>query len=238
MAIDKITLAAARKYTDESLLGGGAIKGKNCIISSITPTPIGNDVVFSYTLDDGTQKTSSMTVNNGKDGSTITDIEIKEISNEYHLICTVADAEGNNTEIDAGIIPNAKVKTASKTEAGIVKIGNGLEIDDNGVLSADIGTTVIEISRAEYDALTDEEREDKVYYIYDDNDTFSPPKIQLDRNADDNGVLMTVTNSDGTVSTSTIYDGKPAESEYKIEGEMLIIDNKSDATVVDEVLVL
>ena len=191
---------------------------------------------LKFVFNDGS--TQNMVFPTPKSGASITDVNIKEISNEYHLICTITDADGNETEIDAGIIPNAKVQIASKTTAGIVKVGDNLEITSDGTLSAIGGGKPYEISKADYDALTDEERKDKVFYVYDDDDTFSPPKIQLDRNADDNGVLMTVTNSDGTVSTSTIYDGKPAESEYKIEGEMLIIDNKSDATVVDEILVL
>lgn len=191
---------------------------------------------ITFVFNDGS--TQNMVFPNPKSGASITDVNIKEISNEYHLICTITDADGNETEIDAGIIQNAKVQIASKTTAGIVKVGDNLEITSDGTLSAIGGGKPYEISKADYDALTEEERKDKVFYVYDDDDTFSPPKIQLDRNADDNGVLMTVTNSDGTVSTSTIYDGKPAESEYKIEGEMLIIDNKSDATVVDEILVL
>lgn len=226
-------------------------KGCNVIVDTVVYALLNKKIrglmsgVQSVTVDGTTLKfvfndgsTQNMVFPNPKNGASITDVNIKEISNEYHLICTITDADGNETEIDAGIIPNAKVQIASKTTAGIVKVGDNLEITSDGTLSAIGGGKPYEISKADYDALTEEERKDKVFYVYDDDDTFSPPKIQLDRNADDNGVLMTVTNSDGTVSTSTIYDGKPAESEYKIEGEMLIIDNKSDATVVDEILVL
>ena len=226
-------------------------KGCNVIVDTVVYALLNKKIrglmsgVQSVTVDGTTLKfvfndgsTQNMVFPTPKSGASITDVNIKEISNEYHLICTITDADGNETEIDAGIIPNAKVQIASKTTAGIVKVGDNLEITSDGTLSAIGGGKPYEISKADYDALTEEERKDKVFYVYDDDDTFSPPKIQLDRNADDNGVLMTVTNSDGTVSTSTIYDGKPAESEYKIEGEMLIIDNKSDATVVDEILVL
>lgn len=208
------------------------IRGLMSGVQSVTV----DGTTLKFVFNDGS--TQNMVFPTPKSGASITDVNIKEISNEYHLICTITDADGNETEIDAGIIPNAKVQIASKTTAGIVKVGDNLEITSDGTLSAIGGGKPYEISKADYDALTEEERKDKVFYVYDDDDTFSPPKIQLDRNADDNGVLMTVTNSDGTVSTSTIYDGKPAESEYKIEGEMLIIDNKSDATVVDEILVL
>ena len=208
------------------------IKG---LVSGIQSASV-DGTTIKFTMNDGSVQT--MVFPTPKDGASVTDLEVKKVADKYHLIGTITDANGNDTEIDAGEIPGADVSIATKTTAGIVKVGDNLEITSDGTLSAIGGGKPYEISKADYDALTDEERKDKVFYVYDDDDTFSPPKIQLDRNADDNGVLMTVTNSDGTVSTSTIYDGKPAESEYKIEGEMLIIDNKSDATVVDEILVL
>lgn len=62
------TLAASKKFTSESLLGGGAVVGKNVTISSITPIDGGNRITFSYTLDNGTAKTSTLDVMNGKDG--------------------------------------------------------------------------------------------------------------------------------------------------------------------------
>lgn len=208
------------------------IKG---LVSGIQSASV-DGTTIKFTMNDGSVQT--MVFPTPKDGASVTDLEVKKVADKYHLIGTITDANGNDTEIDAGEIPGADVSIATKTTAGIVKVGDNLEITSDGTLSAICGGKPYEISKADYDALTEEERKDKVFYVYDDDDTFSPPKIQLDRNADDNGVLMTVTNSDGTVSTSTIYDGKPAESEYKIEGEMLIIDNKSDATVVDEILVL
>lgn len=63
------TLAASKKFTSESLLGGGAIVGKNVTISSITPIDGGNRITFSYTLDDGTVKTSTLDVMNGINGT-------------------------------------------------------------------------------------------------------------------------------------------------------------------------
>ena len=66
--------ALAKNYVKQTVLGGGAVVGKNVIISSIEPIYdateiIGNRITFSYTLDNGTEKTSSMDVMNGKDGS-------------------------------------------------------------------------------------------------------------------------------------------------------------------------
>ena len=68
MAIDLVSMILANDYTEESLLGGGAVVGKNVTISSITPIEGGNKVTFSYTLDNGTVKTSSMNVMDGIDG--------------------------------------------------------------------------------------------------------------------------------------------------------------------------
>lgn len=77
--------ALSQSYTKESLLGGGAVVGKNVIISSIDPIDGGNRITFSYTLDDGTVKTSTMDVMDGKDGSAtippeyVTEDELKEL---------------------------------------------------------------------------------------------------------------------------------------------------------------
>ena len=68
MGINIETLVTAKKFTSETVLGGGAVVGKNVTISSITPIEGGNRVTFSYTLDNGTVKTSTLDVMDGKDG--------------------------------------------------------------------------------------------------------------------------------------------------------------------------
>ena len=68
MGISIETLVAAKKFTSETVLGGGAVVGKNVTISSITPIDGGNRITFSYTLDNGTVKTSTLDVMNGVDG--------------------------------------------------------------------------------------------------------------------------------------------------------------------------
>ena len=71
MGISIETLVASKKFTSETVLGGGAVVGKNVTISSIAPIDGGNRITFSYTLDNGTTKTSTLDVMNGvagKDG--------------------------------------------------------------------------------------------------------------------------------------------------------------------------
>ena len=139
------------------------------LVSGVQSASVSGTTI-TFTMNDGSKQI--MKFPTPKDGASITNVNIKKISNEYHLICTIADADGNETEIDAGIIPNTKVQIASKSTAGIVKVGDNLEITTDGTLSAIGGGKPYEISKAEYDALTDDERKDKVYYVYDDNEGY------------------------------------------------------------------
>lgn len=63
--MEAVTLGAAQSYTDEALKGMGALKGKNCTIESITELEKEMEVVFQWTLDDGTVKKESMKVPKG-----------------------------------------------------------------------------------------------------------------------------------------------------------------------------
>lgn len=104
MGLNILTLGSSKTYTRESLLGGGSVVGKNVTISSIASIDGGNRVTFSYTLDDGTVKTSTMDVMNGKDGVEGISITNVTISATNHLICTMSDG----SKIDAGEFPTFK----------------------------------------------------------------------------------------------------------------------------------
>jgi len=123
--MDIETLALAKKYTDDSILGGGAIKGKNCVISDITPTAAGHEITFQWTLDDGTVQSQTIAVLDGVDGQDgdqgpqgedgprgigIKDVEIDA---NNHLIITFDD----DTTEDAGQII-APIDTTSSTAQG------------------------------------------------------------------------------------------------------------------------
>ena len=67
--MDLVTLAKAKKYTDDSIEGtSGVLKGKNCTIKSIEKIDGVNTVTFQWTADDGSVKTSTMQVSDGIDG--------------------------------------------------------------------------------------------------------------------------------------------------------------------------
>ena len=191
---------------------------------------------ITFTMNDGS--TQNMVFPNPKSGASITDVNIKEISNEYHLICTITDADGNETEIDAGIIPNAKVQIASKTTAGIVKVGDNLEITSDGTLSAVGGGKPYEISKADYDALTEEERKDKVFYVYDDDEGYDGNNTELDTAMSDtseNGVQNKVIKAyvDDTIKEETTQIEAQLQDTIQESVEQAVSDAMSNSSGSD-----
>ena len=65
MGLNILTLGSSKTYTDESLLGLGALKGAPCTIKSITEVDGGQKVTFEWTGTSGTKQTSEMIVKNG-----------------------------------------------------------------------------------------------------------------------------------------------------------------------------
>lgn len=101
--MDAVTYALCKKYIKDSMLGGGAVVGKNVTISSITETDDGNVVTFSYTLDNGTVKTSTMTVKNGEQGNGIVKVEkIKSVDLVDTYRMTFTDGSTFDYEIANG----------------------------------------------------------------------------------------------------------------------------------------
>ena len=118
-AIDNKTFAAARKYTDDTVIGGGALKGKNCTIEQIEEIDGGHRVNFKWTLDDGSIRTGQMNVMDGGDGVSIVNAEITA---NNKLIVTLSDGR----EIDAGNVQsNPKLKESLTATVEIGTVTNG-----------------------------------------------------------------------------------------------------------------
>lgn len=96
--MDILTYALAKKYVDKTIEGGGSVKGKNCVITDISPITGGNRVTFQWTLDNGTVDTETMDVMDGEDGLGIKSVNINASN---HLIITYDD----DTTEDAGELP-------------------------------------------------------------------------------------------------------------------------------------
>ena len=108
--MDIIDIVLSKKYTDESLKGiTGTLAGKNCTIKSATKADGVTTVIFAWTADDGTEKTTSIQVNDGakgeigdkgdkgNNGVSVANVEVNANS---HLIVTLSDG----STIDAGLI--------------------------------------------------------------------------------------------------------------------------------------
>lgn len=99
--------ALSKSFTNNSIKGiTGALAGKNCTIKSATKADGVTTVVFAWTADDGTEKTTYIQVNDGAKGE-IGDkgdigvsIDNVTINVNSHLIVTLSDG----STIDAGLI--------------------------------------------------------------------------------------------------------------------------------------
>lgn len=98
MALSIQTLAMAKKYTNESLIGVGALKGAPCTIKNIEKEDGVSKVTFEWTAADDTKRTSEMSV---ADGATISKVEVNE---KNELIVTLSD----NTSLNGGSIKTIK----------------------------------------------------------------------------------------------------------------------------------
>ena len=149
MSISSETLGAAKRYVSESLLGGGAILGKNCVISSISPITGGNRVTFSYTLDDGTVKTSSLDVMNGKSAyesaveNGFTGTEQEWISKTFVDNVVTADSDHAVSSKAVKAYVDASMKTEVKTEVSEqikTEIGDTVQTTIEEKMAENMGT--------------------------------------------------------------------------------------------------
>ena len=145
--MDIVTYALSKKYTKESLLGGGAVVGKNVTVSSITPIDGGNKVTYSYTLDDGTVKTSAMDVMDGNGIVKVEKIKTVDLVDTYRMTFddgTTFDYEVTNGDSSlGGKIDTVKVngvelpvvdKAVDIEIPEYIYIGNTEPTDENVVL--------------------------------------------------------------------------------------------------------
>lgn len=125
--MDIITLALAKKYTDTSLAGGGAIQGKNCVVDSITAITGGHRVTFKWTLDNGTEETGYMDVMDGDKGDQgdqgIQGVSIAgvTVNSNNHLIVTY---DNGNSE-DAGQIIVTTATFGGMLDVNFTDLANG-----------------------------------------------------------------------------------------------------------------
>lgn len=123
--MDVVTYALARKYIEQSLQGVGALKGKNATISSITTIDGGSQITFAYTLDDGTQQTSTLDVLDAygialKNGFVGTEEEwlesLKMDANELETIVQREVADQIGTTVEDSVTETIDDNTATEAD--------------------------------------------------------------------------------------------------------------------------
>lgn len=70
-----ISLALAKKYVQDSLVGAGALKGSPCTIKSVTAITGGNRITFSWLDTSNVEHTQTLDVMNGTNTTAIDDTE-------------------------------------------------------------------------------------------------------------------------------------------------------------------
>lgn len=132
MGFSASAYALSKKYTDETAVQFGGLKGANCKIKSITPSEDEryNTVVFEWKNDEGATQTSSMIVKNGSiaEVTAILDhgVKIAEIELDDETISIYAP------EVDA----EAKLETALNVTRSVGGISAGKTYSKNTPLEA------------------------------------------------------------------------------------------------------
>jgi hypothetical protein len=126
--LDVITLAVAEKYTRDSLVGLGALKGSPCTISKVEEVSDGTEVTFKWTGDDGSTNTRKIKV---KDGISVVSASI---GSGNHLLLTLS----NDNVIDAGVLPtvddSSTVKYTNPNKPSITNVKQGLDEALNNIV--------------------------------------------------------------------------------------------------------
>ena len=121
MALDVVSMILSNSFTEESLIGGGAVKGKNCTVSTIDTTSEGSEVKFLWTLDDGTQKTSTLKI---KNGISVTSVDLDETTNK--LTCTLSDGSIQECGIVNVVTDVSKIEYTPSVDATIHTVEDAL----------------------------------------------------------------------------------------------------------------
>lgn len=122
--MDVVTYILARKYTDNTVDGLGAIKGAPCTVKSIVDIDGGKRITLEWEGMSGTKQTQSFDIKDGVDGRSITSIEVNA---EEHLIIHYSDG----TSEDAGVIDVHSAVESVNGKTGVVN----LTASDVGALS-------------------------------------------------------------------------------------------------------
>lgn len=173
----------AKGYVDKTLTGVGAIRGASCQIHSITPVAGGNNVVFSWVDNSGsTHLSTPMFVTDGKSSYDLW-LAAGNTGTEAQFLASLKGADGTtgpqgpkgeagpqgaDGQDGVGIDRIEKVGTVDLVTTYKIIFTDGTsfeyEVKDGKEGSGDSSVT---LTQAEYEALTEEERLNGLYYTSD-----------------------------------------------------------------------
>lgn len=112
-------LAIAKKFTKDTAIQFGAVKGAPCVVSGAKYDSDGNTVItLAWQNDDGERRTRDITIQKGIDGGDGISIVSVELNEDNHLIITYSD----HTTTDAGLVDTTE--TLSNDLIATVDIGS------------------------------------------------------------------------------------------------------------------
>ena len=176
----------AKGYVDKTLTGVGAIRGASCQIHSITPVAGGNNVVFSWVDNSGsTHLSTPMFVADGKSSYDLW-LAAGNTGTEAQFLASLKGADGTtgpqgpkgeagsqgaDGQDGVGIDRIEKVGTVDLVTTYKIIFTDGTsfeyEVRDGKDGKEGSGDSSVTLTQAEYEALTEEERLNGLYYTYD-----------------------------------------------------------------------
>ena len=176
----------AKGYVDKTLTGVGAIRGASCQIHSITPVAGGNNVVFSWVDNSGsTHLSAPMFVADGKSSYDLW-LAAGNTGTEAQFLASLKGAagatgpqgpkgeagpQGADGQDGVGIDRIEKVGTVDLVTTYKIIFTDGTsfeyEVKDGKDGKEGSGDSSVTLTQAEYEALTEEERLNGLYYTYD-----------------------------------------------------------------------
>ena len=211
MGLSILTLLAAKKYVKETVLGGGAIAGKNVTVSSIEPIEGGNEVTFSYTLDSGQKKYSTLQVMNGKNGFSPI-ITTKTSNNGTDFRIEVQDENGK-TITSPNLIPTIPEVDTSNFITDINISGNSILVTkgDGTVKQIQLPTIGVENNAGAVAVSTVNVNDsNEIEIIYEGEATEEFPTIQTDYSTGE----LSVTGNGNNNITFNVNDDNELEVTY------------------------
>ena len=203
--IDVITLAVAEKYTRDTAIGLGAVKGAPCTISKVEEVADGTEITFRWTGDDGTINTRKIKVVDG------ISVESVSIGSGNHLLVTLTD----DTVIDAGVLPvvdNASsVAYTNASEPSVANVKDALDTiinyDANDIEYTNASKPSVATVKDGIDVALNQSAQD-VNYSNSSDVSLTNVKLALDKALSQGAKLeqsLTVSNPIGSATNGKVY---------------------------------